>query len=193
MADRSAAPRVSDAVEADTNKRGEEKGLSATGAAIAAIEAVVARHAEIGERAALVLAATILAAIRCDAPAARRLGDEAARALGIRGLEGPRSPAMRFDLGLYGPGQSKSVTFDKPGAVAIFCSIHRYMDGVVYVSPTPYTSRVNPDGKYEIANVPPGEWIVKTWQRRKRFLEQTVPVTVEAGKPTDVTLELKRR
>jgi hypothetical protein len=103
------------------------------------------------------------------------------------------SPAMRFDLGLYGPGQSKSVTFDKPGAVAIFCSIHRYMDGVVYVSPTPYTSRVNPDGKYEIANVPPGEWIVKTWQRRKRFLEQSVPVTVEAGKPADITLELKRR
>jgi plastocyanin len=103
------------------------------------------------------------------------------------------SPAKRFDLGLYGPGNSKSVTFDKPGPVTLLCSIHRYMDGVVYVSPTPYTSRVAEDGKYDIKNVPPGEWIVKTWQRRKRFLEQNVPVTVEANKPTSVTLELKRK
>lgn len=103
------------------------------------------------------------------------------------------SPAKRFDLGLYGPGQSKSVTFDKPGPVTLLCSIHRYMDGVVYVSPTPYTSRVSEDGKYEIKNVPPGEWIVKTWQRRKRFLEQSVPVTVEANKAADVKLELQRK
>ena len=103
------------------------------------------------------------------------------------------SPAKRFDLGLYGPGQSKSVTFDKPGPVTLLCSIHRYMDGVVYVSPTPYTSRVREDGRYEIANVPHGDWIVKTWQRRKRFLEQSVPVTVEANKPANVTLELKRK
>src|SRR4051794_8685462 len=79
------------------------------------------------------------------------------------------SPAKRFDLGLYGPGQSKIVVFDKPGPVALFCSIHRYMDGVVYVSPTPYTSRVNPDGHYEIKDVPPGNWTIKTWQRRKKF------------------------
>ena len=103
------------------------------------------------------------------------------------------SPAKRFDLGLYGPGQSKTVVFDKPGPVSLFCSIHRYMDGVVYVSPTPYTSRVNPDGHYQIDNVPPGNWIVKTWQRRKRFLELSVPVTVEADKVANVALELKRK
>ncbi|MBC8109192.1 MAG: methylamine utilization protein [Anaerolineae bacterium] len=103
------------------------------------------------------------------------------------------SPAKRFDLGLYGPGQSKSVVFDKPGPVALFCSIHRYMDGVVFVSPTPYTSRVNPDGHYQIDDVPPGNWIVKTWQRRKRFLEMSVPVTVEAEKIATVVLELKKK
>ena len=103
------------------------------------------------------------------------------------------SPAKRFDLGLYGPGQSKSVTFDKPGPVTLLCSIHRYMDGVVYVSPTPYTSRVSEDGQYEIKNVPPGEWTVKTWQRRKRFPEKTIPVKVEAAKAATVDLELKRK
>ena len=30
------------------------------------------------------------------------------------------SPAKRFDLGLYGPGTSKRVTFDKPGAIFLY-------------------------------------------------------------------------
>lgn len=103
------------------------------------------------------------------------------------------SKAKKFDLGLFGPGKSKLVTFDKPGAVLIRCSIHRYMDGVVFVSPTPYTSLVDKDGRYVIANVPPGKWTLKTWQGRRRFAEQTLPVTVEAGKPATVDLELKRK
>ena len=47
------------------------------------------------------------------------------------------TPVKRFDLGLYKPGESRTVTFDKPGAVFLYCSIHRHMDGVVFVSSTP--------------------------------------------------------
>jgi plastocyanin len=103
------------------------------------------------------------------------------------------SPTKRFDLGLYRPGESRQVVFDKPGPVFLFCSIHRYMDGVVFVSPTPYSSRVDKDGRYSIDNVPPGQWVVKTWQRRKRFPEKSIPVTLEAAKPAVVDLELKRK
>lgn len=103
------------------------------------------------------------------------------------------SPAKRFDLGLYGQGESKAVTFDKPGPVFLYCSIHRYMDGVVFVSPTPYTSLVDKEGRYQMNGVPPGKWTVRTWQRRRRFPEKTVAVTVEAGKPAVVDLELKRK
>jgi plastocyanin len=103
------------------------------------------------------------------------------------------SAAKRFDLGLYPPGESKSVVFDEPGAVYLYCSIHRYMDGVIFVAPTPYTSRVGNDGTYRIEHVPSGEWVVKTWQRRRRFPERTAPVTIEPGQAATVDLELKRR
>src|SRR5207248_492982 len=63
------------------------------------------------------------------------------------------SPAKRFDLGLYRPGESRKVVFDKPGPVFLYCSIHRYMDGVIYVSPTPFTSRVDEKGRYTIEHV----------------------------------------
>jgi hypothetical protein len=103
------------------------------------------------------------------------------------------SPSKKFDLGLFGPGKEKTVTFDKPGPVFLFCSVHRYMDGVVYVSPTPYTSRVDKDGRYEIKDVPPGKWVLKTWQRRRRFPEMTIPTEVPADKPVTVDFELKKR
>ena len=49
------------------------------------------------------------------------------------------SEAKRFDLGLYKPGEPiEPVTFEQAGAVRLRCSIHRYMDGVVYVTPTPF-------------------------------------------------------
>jgi plastocyanin len=103
------------------------------------------------------------------------------------------APAKRFDLGLYPPGQTRSVTFDKAGAVFLYCSIHRHMDGVIFVSPTPYTSRVDNDGNYKIEGVPAGKWMLKTWQRRKRFPEQSVAVEVGAGKTVSANLELRRK
>ena len=99
----------------------------------------------------------------------------------------------KFDLGLFKPGESRSVTFDKPGAVFLYCSIHRHMDGVVFVSPTPFTSRVNEDGSYKIDGVPPGIWVVKTWQRRRHFPELSMPVLSQAGKTATADLELRRK
>ena len=40
---------------------------------------------------------------------------------------------------------------------------------------------------------PTGNWTLKTWQRRKRFPEVTMPVAVEAGKTNTIPLELKRK
>jgi plastocyanin len=103
------------------------------------------------------------------------------------------APAKRFDLGLFPPGESRSVNFDKPGAVFLYCSIHRHMDGVVFVSPTPYTSRVNEDGTWKIEGIPPGIWLVKTWQRRRRFPELSTPILSEPGKVATADLELRRK
>ena len=103
------------------------------------------------------------------------------------------APAKRFDLGLYKPGESRSVVFDKPGPVFLYCSIHRYMDGVIFVSPTPYSSLVALNGSYKIDNVPPGIWMVKTWQRRRRFPELSVPVLLDGGKNSTVDLELRKK
>jgi plastocyanin len=103
------------------------------------------------------------------------------------------SPTKQFDLGLYKPGESRAVTFDKPGPVFLYCSIHRHMDGVIYVTPTPFYSRVDADGKYQIDNVPPGHWVVWTWQRRRRFQEAHEGVKVQAGETVVQDLALLKK
>jgi plastocyanin len=102
-----------------------------------------------------------------------------------------RSPAKPFDLGLYKPPAAKSVTFDTPGVVRLFCSIHRAMDGMIYVCPTKYWSRVGPDGRFQIDNVPAGVWRLKTWQRNARYSEQDVPLTA-TGAAIQLDLQMKR-
>jgi plastocyanin len=103
------------------------------------------------------------------------------------------SPTKQFDLGVYKPGESRSVTFDKPGPVFLYCSIHRFMDGVIYVAPTPYFSKVDSVGKFEIKNVPAGHWILLTWQRVRRFPEDKIDLQVMDGQTIVQNLPLQRK
>lgn len=103
-----------------------------------------------------------------------------------------RSLTKPFDLGLYPPPQGKTVVFDKPGSVRLLCSIHRYMNGMIFVSPTPFFAMVAPDGTFAISDVVPGEYRLKTWQKNARFDEAEALVRIEPGQTAAVKLELKR-
>lgn len=105
------------------------------------------------------------------------------------------SEPKKFDLGLHGPGKrAELVLFDKPGAVRLRCSVHRYMEGVVYVTPTPHFATARGDGTFEIGGVPPGAYRLRTWQWGPRYRERSVPVTVDdGGRATEVVVELSRK
>jgi plastocyanin len=103
-----------------------------------------------------------------------------------------RSPSKPFDLGLFPPPQAKRVTFDDPGPVQLYCSIHRYMDGVIYVCPTPLFATVGADGSFSIDGVPPGEYRLRTWQRSARFNDVQQTVRVDANGRATVNVEMKR-
>ena len=71
-----------------------------------------------------------------------------------------------FDIGLYAPGTSRSVRFDRPGVVRVFCNIHSTMSAVIVVLNTPYFAETNRDGNYHIPNVPVGEYILRLFHER---------------------------
>lgn len=76
------------------------------------------------------------------------------------------SDAKNFDLGLYKQPAVKSVVFEKPGRVDVFCSIHKSMNCIILVLDTPYFSSVDAHGRFEISGIPAGTYRFKAWHER---------------------------
>ncbi len=86
------------------------------------------------------------------------------------------SEAKQFDLGLYKDPVVTNVTFDKPGQVDVFCSIHANMNCIVLVLENPFFAVSNARGDYTITNVPAGTYQLKAWH--ERLPAQIHPITV---------------
>lgn len=87
-----------------------------------------------------------------------------------------------FDVGLYAPGSSRSVTFDRPGIVRVFCNIHPMMSAVIVVVDSPYFAVSAKDGSFRIPNIPPGEYELHVFHERASQetldkLDRTISVT----------------
>jgi len=71
-----------------------------------------------------------------------------------------------FDLALYPPGTSRSVTFKSPGIVRVFCNIHSSMSAIIAVLDTPYFDTTKKDGGFELRDVPGGEYRLHVFHER---------------------------
>ncbi|HEX8553616.1 MAG TPA: methylamine utilization protein [Sphingomonas sp.] len=72
------------------------------------------------------------------------------------------SKPKTFDLKLYGRDDTRSVTFDKPGIVALGCNIHDAMSGFVFVTATPYAAQTDEAGRVTF-DVPAGRATIRVW------------------------------
>jgi plastocyanin len=73
------------------------------------------------------------------------------------------SKARRFDLGRYAAGRSKSIRFDRPGIVRVFCEIHSHMNAFILVFTHRFFSVSDAEGRYQIDGVPPGTYTLIAW------------------------------
>jgi plastocyanin len=100
----------------------------------------------------------------------------------------------KYNLGTWPQGQSKDYVFAKcakfPCAYTQLCRVHPEMEGFVVVLQNPYFAVSDREGHYEIANVPPGQYVLGVWHPKLKA--PTKPVTVEAGKNTTLDLVLAR-
>jgi hypothetical protein len=98
------------------------------------------------------------------------------------------SKPNEFDLGLYRAGESRSITFHHPGPVKFYCSIHENMNGTIFVAPSPYFSKVSPEGAFEIRNVAAGRYRLSTWSERLPGAARGIQV--RAGETLELELRL---
>lgn len=77
-----------------------------------------------------------------------------------------RTPGATFDLGNYGPGQSRQQVFAKPGLITVNCSVHYTMRAMVLVMATPYYTRPDRNGRFELTGLPSGPGTLVYWHPR---------------------------
>src|ERR1700689_675298 len=94
----------------------------------------------------------------------------------IYSLSKPKS----FDLGSYDKGETRKVTFPKPGIVDIYCPLHPNMEAVVVITPNRWYARPDRNGEYKIPDVPPGQYTLVAWHKAAGFFRKTV--TIENGR-----------
>lgn len=73
------------------------------------------------------------------------------------------SRTKSFDLGRYAAGRSKSVRFDRPGIVRVFCEIHSHMSAFILVFAHRFFAVTDDEGRYRIEGVPPGTYTLAVW------------------------------
>ena len=99
------------------------------------------------------------------------------------------SPAKRFDLGRYRSDERPipSQVFDTPGLVTLRCDIHEHMRGLILVLETPYFVTTDPEGRFRLSGLPPGQHLLKAWVSSKTTLER--PVELKSGSTLHVDFQ----
>ncbi len=95
-----------------------------------------------------------------------------------------------YNLGTFKTNEVRDHTFSQEGAYSQLCSIHPEMLGYIYVAPSPYAAAVDAKGHYVIKDVPPGSYKVAVWNSHLKAAPK--PVTVTAGKTSEVDFQVKR-
>ena len=98
------------------------------------------------------------------------------------------SKTRSFDLGRYAVGHSKSVRFERPGIVRVFCDIHSHMSAFILVFNHPFFSVTDAAGRYRIDNVPPGTYTLVAWNEGVTSESRTITVGDGASTEADFTL-----
>ncbi len=96
---------------------------------------------------------------------------------------------LAHNLGTWPKGEKKSFQFNDSGAASLLCNVHPEMSAFLVVAPTPYFAVTDADGSFEIKDVPPGTYTLKTWSEDGKVTTQSV--TVASG-TANVELTVKK-
>ena len=97
------------------------------------------------------------------------------------------SPAKRFDLGRYRSDEKPvpSQVFDVAGLVTLHCDIHEHMRALILVLDTPHFVITEADGRFRLAGLPPGHYILKAWIDSRTTLERPVELAPDTTLQVD--------
>jgi plastocyanin len=103
------------------------------------------------------------------------------------------SPAKKFELRLFGQGETRPVRFDRPGLVSIGCNIHDSMQAFIQVVETPFARKSDQAGRVTLRGVPASVRQVRVYHPLLRAPGNQMTVSVEAGRDATVPVTVRLR
>lgn len=100
------------------------------------------------------------------------------------------TPGARFNLGRRPTGTIVRHKIERPGEIKLFCDIHAQMNATIISLDTPYFTRVQPTGTFQIEDLPEGEYLVQIYHPDLPDTEQHI--SVEAGRTVRRNFTLSR-
>ncbi|HXA06550.1 MAG TPA: carboxypeptidase regulatory-like domain-containing protein [Bryobacteraceae bacterium] len=101
------------------------------------------------------------------------------------------SSTRKFDLGYYPQGHTRSLTFNEPGVVQVYCHLHPNMYAAIVVTPNQWYTTPAHDGSFALAGIPPGTYQLVAWHTRAGFFRRTI--RVETDNPPKLVLKIPER
>lgn len=103
------------------------------------------------------------------------------------------SKTRKFDIGLAAQSSVHTVNFPKPGVVKYFCSVHKNMDGIIVVVPSPFFAVLDEPGQFKLDQVPAGTWELNAALSHRRYAAKPVIVTVKNQALSNIELKIARK
>jgi plastocyanin len=95
-----------------------------------------------------------------------------------------------FDLGNYVKGDTRNVTFTKPGVVYVNCHLHPNMAAAIVVAPNRWYARPDREGHFTLRDLPPGSYTMVAWHKSAGSFRKTVKVAAGADTPVEFFIPL---
>lgn len=90
-------------------------------------------------------------------------------------------------------GEHHSRQFNKTGLVKLECDTHLHMEGYIWVLDTPYFTRVDDKGNYELTDLPDGRYLVKVFHPKISVKKmQTKNIELKGGQALELNFDLAR-
>ena len=101
------------------------------------------------------------------------------------------TPKARFNIGRRPPGNVYGKKINKVGVVKLGCDIHPEMGAVILSLDTPFFTKVNSDGTYEISKLPDGNYELRVFH--PAFQRYSLEISCKNGQVIHQVINLENK
>ena len=86
------------------------------------------------------------------------------------------TPGSRFNIGRKPTNVVERRIIKEIGEIKLFCDIHAQMNATIICVNTPYFSRVHPDGRYQLSDLPAGLYRIRVYHPDMQEISEVIEI-----------------